>query len=283
MTVPWLGPVRLAIVIAALVTLAGCSDGEATRATVSASGEVPTSPVAGWDLVAIGDSNVAGWGIRPEEPYSPDLAFPGVYARLLGAEQGVTVTRRSYFPSQEGNEVRTVADWNDTLATDEALQNDLSRANVVIVLVGYHNVVPALIFGECGSQWGPLKKCLQAATKTMPSDYDKLFATIQEVVPEGTTVLAGDYGIPTPLYDQWSGKPFWPEMKKAMYEGWRDALEVAAKANGATVVHTYAALNGPKGNKPLADDLTTDGWHFSEKGHERLARIYMAEDGLSAE
>jgi hypothetical protein len=142
-------------------------------------------------------------------------------------------------------------------------------------------VIPALLFGDCGQKWGPLKKCLQEATKTMPADFDKLFGTIQGLVPSGTTVLAGDYGIPTPLFDRWSDEPFWPEMKKVMYENWRDALEAAAEAHGVTIVHTYAALNGPNGDKPIPADLTTDGWHFSAEGHRIIAEIFLAEDGIS--
>jgi hypothetical protein len=224
---------------------------------------------------------VAGWGIRPDEAYSPDAAFPGIYARLLGAEQGVTVTRHSYFPDQSSNEVRTVAQWNDVLATDQAMRRDLSRANVAIVLIGYHNVIPALLFGECGTRWALLEKCLRTATKTMPADFEKLFGTIRELVPAGTTVLAGDYGIPTPLFDAWAAKPFWPEMKQVMYENWRTALEKAATAHGARVVHTYAALNGQNGERRIPDDLTTDGWHFSAKGHGLLARIFLEQDSLS--
>jgi hypothetical protein len=264
--------------------LVGCAggDGSTVKGESSSGTASPSETTVTWNLVAIGDSNVSGSGIKIEEPYSPDAAFPGVYAQLLGAEQGVPVVRRSYFPDPLNDELRTVAQWNDVLASDQELRSDLGRANVVVVLVGYHNVIPALLFGDCGSQWEQLKKCLLQETRTMPADYDKLFSTIQGLVPPGASVLAGDYGIPTPLFDKWANKPFWPEMKKVMYEDWRNALETAAKANGVRVVHTYAALNGPKGDQPVPEDLTTDGWHFSAEGHELLAHLFMQQDGLSA-
>ena len=267
--------------LVALVVLTSCA-GDATKA------HEPTSPLAAstqavtWDLVALGDSNVAGWAVRSDEPYTPEEAFPGVYADLLGKVQGVTVVLHSYFPSQDDNEIRTVAEWNDVLATDRQMRADLAAAEVVIVWIGYHNVIPVLMFGECGLSWpDPLKGCLRAATRTMPQDYDRLFGTIEQLVPSGTPMLVGDYGIPAPLFDQWSWEPFWPQLKRAMFEEWRDALEAAAEAHGATVVHTYAALNGPTGDEAPGRDLTSDGWHFNSEGHRFIAETFLAEDGIS--
>jgi lysophospholipase L1-like esterase len=236
-----------------------------------------------WNLVALGDSNVSGWGIRTDEPYSPQAAFPGVYAGLLGPEQGVTVVLHSYFPSQTGNELRTVAEWADVVASDRSMRADLASARVVILLIGYHDVTPALMFGDCPSDWPALQACLKKFTAPMPAAFDRLYAEVAGLVPKGTTVLALDYGIPGPIYDRWSSKPYWPEFKRAAFEDWRDALEAAAVGHGFTVVHTYAAVNDANG-KPKWDwnAVTSDGWHYNAEGHRRIAQIVLAQDGLAA-
>jgi len=132
-----------------------------------------------WDVVALGDSNVAGWAARPDEAYTPSAAFPGVYSDLLAAEQGVTIALHSYFPDQMGNEIRTVAQWADVLAADEQMRANLRRAKRVIVLVGYHDVIPILLLGACGSTWpDPLRGCLKQATDAMPAAFDRLYGDI---------------------------------------------------------------------------------------------------------
>jgi len=238
---------------------------------------------ATWDLVALGDSNVSGWGVRSDESFSPQAAFPGVYAGLLGAEQGVTVVLHSYYPDQLGNEWRTIAEWTDVLRADASMRADLAGAEIVVLLIGFHNLLPFVLGGACPSGWPELRDCLVEMTASMPADFDTLYGEIASLVPNGATVLVNDYGIPGPVYDRWSSEPFWPEFRKVYFEDWRDALEAAAVKHGFTVVHSYAAMNDPDG-KPVWDSsaVTSDGWHFNAEGHRICAEIVLAEDGLSA-
>lgn len=235
-----------------------------------------------WDLVALGDSNVSGWGVRADEPYTPEAAYPGAYAQLLADQQGVEIVLHSYYPDQLGNEFRTIAEWTDVLRTDQSMRADLASADVVTVLIGYHNLVPAVVLGGCGPTWpDPLRKCLAAATAPMAADFDQLYGEVVKLVSDGVPVLVNDYGIPGPVYDRWSSDPAWPEIRRAVYEDWRDALEDAATAHGFRTIHTYRGLNGTDG-RPRYDwsSITTDGWHFNSDGHRLVARIVMAEDGL---
>jgi len=238
---------------------------------------------ATWDLVALGDSNVSGWGVRTDEPYSPQAAFPGVYAGLLGAEQGVTVVLHSYYPDQLGNEWRTIAEWTDVLRADASMRADLAGAEIVVVLIGFHDLLPFVLGGACPSGWPELRDCLVDMTASMPADFDTLYGEIASLVPTGATVLVNDYGIPGPTYDRWSSESFWPEFRKVFFEDWRDGLEAAAVKHGFTVVHSYAAMNDPDG-KPVWDSsaVTSDGWHFNAEGHRICAEIILAEDGFSA-
>ena len=89
-----------------------------------------------WDVVALGDSLVAGYGVRDDEAYTPEEAIPGVYAGSLGEELGVETVFHSYFPGQLSNEVRTVAEWNRVLAEDEEIRANPRGAEVVIVRLG---------------------------------------------------------------------------------------------------------------------------------------------------
>jgi lysophospholipase L1-like esterase len=249
---------------------------------------VATFPPAGdagqaWDLVALGDSNVSGWGVRDDQPFSPQAAFPGVYAGLLAEEQGVTVTLHSYYPDQLGNEVRTVSEWADVVRADPSMRSDLASAEVVILLIGYHDLLPVVLFGSCPMSWPEMRDCARKLTDPMPAAFADLYAEVAELVPDAAPVLVNDYGIPWPMYDRWSADPAWDEIRGAVYEGWRAELEAAAVAAGFRIVHTYAALNEPDGRPRWpADDLTSDGWHFNAEGHAIIADIVLAEDGLDA-
>lgn len=277
-----------ATVTAAPSTPASSSSAQASAPPSFLPPTVATFPPQGgadatWDLVALGDSNVAGWGAVTGSTYSPPDAFPGVYGRLLSDEQGVNVVLHSYYPDQLGNEVRTIAEWADVVRADTSMRTALAGAEVVELLIGYHDVIPALLFGACPADWPALRDCLDRATAPMPAAFADLYGQIADLVPEGATVLVNDYGIPVPVYRRWGSEPYWPEFRRAAFEGWRDALEAAALAEGFTVVHTYAALNDEDGvPRPTDRALTGDGWHFNADGHRLIADLMLEQDGLPA-
>jgi lysophospholipase L1-like esterase len=234
-----------------------------------------------WNLVALGDSTTSGWYVRNDGTFHPGEAYPGVYAGMLAEEQGVNVTLHSYFPSQSGNEVRSVADWNAILADDEAMRADLAAAEVVVVWIGFHNIVPAVFFGQCSGDWREYARCVRSTTRTMPADYDELFATIERLVPEGATVLAGNMGVAPFIIERWAEDPHWPEVKRAVFDEWIEAIEEAALAHGARVVDTYRALGGPNGDALLHSGFSAaDGLHFSAKAQRFLAEVHIDQDGL---
>jgi lysophospholipase L1-like esterase len=236
-----------------------------------------------WDLVALGDSNVAGWGVRDDEPFSPAEAFPGVYASSLADEAGVTVTLHSYYPSQLGNEVRTIAEWTDVLARDPAMRADLAEAEIVVTLIGFHDMLPVFLYGACPPPWpDPMKACLNGYTASMPADFAELDGAIAGIVPDSTTVLVLDYGSNPYAYDTWGDDPAWPEIRQAMSGDWQDGLRAAATAAGFVVVHMSAALLFDDGRARYdVNEITSDGLHFNAQGHRILADQCLLEDGLS--
>ena len=117
-------------------------------------------------LVALGTSETAGWGVRADEAYSPQEAYPARYADILCEELGRPVELHSYFPDQLSNTLAPLAWWNERLSGDAAMRVDLAAADVVVVwALSVHDALPALVFGQCRGEWpDPLRACFEAAT-----------------------------------------------------------------------------------------------------------------------
>ena len=277
--------------LTAVLLVSGCGtsqsvDSASTAAPVKSLTTIALATTAGsgesWDLVSIGDSIAAGYGLSPGEVNTPEEAFPGIYARSLGDELGIEVELHSYFPSQTTNDIRTVAEWNEVLAADEALRSDLESAEVVMVWIGYHNVVPAFLFGSCGYEWSDeLEACFKEATATMPADFDVLLGEVEALVAEDTVVMIGNQAVAPMQIERWGSEPFWPEMKAVAFDVWWDGIEATAAAHGAIMVDSAAALNGPEGDQ-IRDPkfVLSDKLHMSAVGQRFLADLFLVADGL---
>jgi hypothetical protein len=231
---------------------------------------------ASWDLVAIGDSMVAGEGVWSEEVYTRR------YAVHLGDELDVTVDVHDY---GSGELRRTVAVWNEIVGSDESLRADLAEAEIVLIFLGFHNIGLVTLGPDgCEGDWpDPLETCLREGTASMPADYDQLFAQIRELVPAEATILVGyDGGLPmeAPLFQEWLAEPFWPEIKRILVDDWRPGLYAAAAAHDAIVIPWYEAMTGPNDESLHPEFLTSDGGHFNAQGHRFLAELHLANDGL---
>lgn len=233
------------------------------------------------DIVALGDSLVSGRAVNDDEPYTPEDAFPGVYADLLAEEQGVQTMLHSHFPDQLGNEIRSLEEWNDTLATDEQIRGDLAEAEIVIVWLGFHDFVPALMFGSCGSDWETMQPCLDDAVAGMPEQYDTMFTTIDELAGQDARVMIGTGGLPPLFVTSHASQPYWPDLYETVVTRWGQAITDAAAQHGVTVVDTTEALNGPDGTTPPPEEFSVgDGLHLSHAGHAYLAEMFLDSDGL---
>jgi hypothetical protein len=263
--------------------LAGSSSAAASRADDWPFENV-SCPEAGGDpllLVALGTSETAGWGIRADEPYSPQEAYPGRYADILCAEIGRPVELHSWYPSQLGNELAPLSWWDERVAGDQELRADLAAADVVVLwALGSHDVVPPLLFGACAGDWpGPLQTCLEGVTAAIGPEMDALFSSIEDLAPEGTLVLAADAYVPPALFSRWAAKPYWPDLKRLVDP--HSTVEPLAEKHGFTFVPTEAAFNGPDpGQAPAEGLFQPDGLHPTAAGAQLTAAVFAEVDGL---
>ena len=257
-----------AVVAVGALSVASCGGEDAAE---QAARTTTTVAKAKWDLVAIGDSTPGAYGILPDEAYTR------VYASMLADELGITVTVRDHATWEE----RTLADWYDVVGTDESLRHDLARAEIITLFVGGHDIAGAVMGGCTGSWPKPLEECFRASTASMPRDFDRLLGAIRDVVPERAKILIGyDGGLPPAVTEVWSAKPYWPEMRQILVDGWRPGLQAAAKTHDATIIPFNDATSDDNGENLHPEFIQGDGIHFNVDGHRFLAELHAANDGL---
>lgn len=306
--------IAVALTLSALVVgMAACTSGgtpsspsPAISAVASASPPSPTAAPAGtprstprpewpfeatfcaeaagepWFVVALGTSETAGWGVRGDEAYSPQDAYPGLYAKVLCAELGAPVELHSYFPSQQGNELAPLAWWINKVGHDEAMRADLAAAHVIVLwAMSSHNIVKAMFLpGACSGDWpDPLKVCLEDATGHIPSQTDELFGLIAAMVRDDATVLAGDAFAPPIIMQLLGDAPYRDEVRTMLDPVF--SVEPAAKKFDFRFVDTELAFNGPSRWEMPADGLLqADELHLTLAGQQLAAATYAEQDGL---
>jgi len=232
-------------------------------------------------LVALGTSEMAGWGIRTDEAYSPQEAHPARYADILCEELGRPVELHSYFPAQLSNALAPVAWWNERLSGDEAMRADLAAADVVVLSpLSLHDALGALVMGQCRGEWpDPLRACLEAATADIEPQLDAAFSTIAALAPDTATILATDHFAPPAIIDAWGAEPYFDELSQIANPHF--VIERLAPEHGFTMVGTQAAFNGPSLSELPADGLLQiDGIHPTALGAQLMAETLAQEDGL---
>ena len=232
-------------------------------------------------LVALGTSETAGWGVRADEAYSPQEAYPARYADILCEELGRPVELHSYFPDQLSNSLAPLAWWNERLSGDAAMRVDLAAADVVVVwALSVHDALPALVFGQCRGEWpDPLRACLEAATADIESQMDAAFSTVAALAPGTATILAADHFTPPAILDAWGAEPYFDELSQLANP--RFVIERLAPQYGFTIVETQTAFNGPSLSEPPADGLLQiDGIHPTALGAQLMAEVLAQEDCL---
>jgi hypothetical protein len=230
-------------------------------------------------LVALGTSETAGWGIRADEAYSPQEAYPARYADILCEELGRPVELHSYFPDRF-TAWAPVAWWNERLSGDEAMRADLAAADVVVLWpLSAHDIIPALVFGGCRGEWpDPLRACLEAAAADIEPQMDAAFSTIAALVPDTATVLAVDAFAPPAVFDAWGAEPYYGETRQIADPHF--VVERLAPQYGFTMAGTEAAFNGPDHEPPADGLLQIDGLHPTALGSQLMAEVLAQEDGL---
>jgi hypothetical protein len=167
--------------------------------------------------------------------------------------------------------------WNQLLATDEEIRTDLESAEVVIIEIGIHTILLG-----CGNHLTFTKECLIDVTATMPAEYQRMFGVIDELVDDGTIVMALNQGLPRPAGEYLRAQADWPAMKSEAFEVWWGGLATAAAAHGAIVIDTAHMFGeGDPDEFGLGTEYTQpDGAHFNQEGHRLFADLLLEADGI---
>lgn len=277
-------PRLLAVLCTVALAAGACSSSEPsssttapqTTTTVTTTIATTTSPRAVLDIVALGGSNVAGYGLG--SAFDPDRAYPAIYARNLAEEAGVETRYRAHHTLETTPwQNRSLSTWNHLLATDEEIRADLESAEVVIMEIGIHTIIL-----KCGTHLTFTKECLIDVTAAMPAEYERLFRTVDELVDDATIVMAMNQGLPRPTSEYWRDHPDWPDMKSEAFEVWWGGLDTAATAHGAIVIDTAHMFGeGDPDEFGLGPEYTQpDGAHFNPEGHRLFADLLLEADGI---
>ncbi len=255
-----------------------------TVAAASPSPAAPSSAQALLRMVVIGDS-------MPFTAFCGECTtgFADEYAADLEARTGrpVEVINRSRDDSAGMHQIRTQVN------EDESLRDQVANADVVIVSVGFNNVMPDSstgigCLGDMGATaasymaWAlaTTPECRQAGRDSYASDYDVIFSTIKELRAGAPTLLAvlnvhdGNKGnpevhadsVPQAIQDeaeQWLTR---------LYDDWNAMLCDRATHAGFACVDVYHAFNGPTGEEP-STVWTVDGAHPSQAGNDLIAKL----------
>ena len=156
---------------------------------------------------------------------------------------------------------------------------DLGRADVVLVWLGFHDVLALLM---SGAAWpDPLRAQLEAVVEGSPESWDAFFAALTAVVRPQARILVAELGIPPYLFDRFAEHPDWAEIRRVAYLDWRVVMVETAERYGARVVPTFAAFNGPDGDALMAlGGVWPDGLHVDEVVHRFVAELFREHDGI---
>lgn len=223
-----------------------------------------------WHLVALGDSTPTGYGV------GADHSYVQVYAGYIEEDLGVDIVVHNWAT----NRTQTVADWVEAVRNNEELREDLRNAEVITMWLGWHDVIPSIGIGRggpCNERADEVDlDCLGEVTKPMQEGYAKLLSEIVSLAsPDETLILIADVGIPSLFIARWKEYGTLDVLKRHAYEVWRDYIIQAASKHNVHVVHTYEALNEPNGDQEMPPEyMQSDGLHFNEHGHRRIADIH---------
>ena len=269
--------VSLFSVLAVVVASCGGAEAEPSVATGSTTTSTldqttTTAPALEWTVVAIGDSTPAGFGVAAEDRY------PRVYADLLADDLGAEVRAANHATGQ----TRSVSEWVEIVQTDETLIADLSEADVVLVWLGWHDILPIVYLRSAMSWPDPIRPELLAKNDELAEAWPALIAMLRRTAPPDATILVADTGLPSPIVEKYGDEPFWPELEQLVFLDWRDVLIGSAAEHGAVVVPTWEAMTEAEGETdPQLDFASEDGLHLNEAGHRFLAELHREHDGLT--
>ena len=298
-------PFGTALCVVLAVSLLACSEDSNGSTTSEAATLPPTGPS---DAAAVSTVTgpilrlvVLGDAVASTEACPACTGFIEQYAGYLEAATGrpVEVADRSR------TDAAGLLDIEEQVAGEERLREQLTDADVVIVSVGANDVMPdaaaaGLLRKRRGGEWGcggdmgstvasyaawalaTTPDCLEAGRMAYLDLYDSIFATVVELRRWQPTLAIAlntyDANLRAPDLlaaglDAKTLDRLWPWMT-ALYDDWNRMECGRATAHYFTCVDLYHAFNGPAGDQPIGD-LSIDGQHPSQAGHDRIADLLV--------
>jgi lysophospholipase L1-like esterase len=249
---------RIGSILLAPLFLSAC------RVSAPAATPVPT-PTTTIDLVALGDSTPAAYGtVR---------SYAQIYATYM--EEDLSVVVRFHQWARNG---QRASELLANLQQDQALRDAIGQAEVITIWTGFNDIFPAIGIdprgGVCGP-WADLDlNCASVRVAALKSAIDGIVAELLDLADPGKTlILFADVG--NPLASRWQELGLLDELKGPIMEAWIDHVSEACEGTGFRVVHTYQALNGPRGDQVVDPGIMQDdGLHLNSDGHKLLADIH---------
>jgi lysophospholipase L1-like esterase len=221
-----------------------------------------------WDLVALGDSTPAGYGVGAKHSYVR------VCANFIEEDFGVEVDVHNYATGR----TRQITHWVEDIRSNKEMRENLQNAEVILIWLGWHNVIPSIGAGKGGHCYKRNEvdlDCFREVTDPMQNGFNELLSEIVALAdPAETLIMIADIGIPGRFVTTWKENGTLDILRQNAYEVWREYIIQAASDHNVNVVHTYEAVNGPNGDQDRQEYLQSDGVHFNEEGHLLLADIH---------
>jgi lysophospholipase L1-like esterase len=297
--------IRLAAVVVLATVLPACS-GRAQAASgppssgPSSSGSTSAS-ASSWHLVALGDSLS-----RPNQ-CAGCTGYVDLYARAIARQSGVTVNVKDDQAIELSNE--PAVDASALLAqilTDNAVRHDIANADIIVISVGFNDTPWNGLDDPCNAaphypvvQWAKLTpSCIDRVVAVYKHTLDQILTQIDRLrgcgemlgVPPCSQRGASDTLLRiVTVYNSTIGDKVDPS--------WNSPLAIAPtiRANdlmvhaqcevigfhGGRCADIYHLMNGPKGNRPAAHYLDSQGYtELNQRGHN-LAAAALIKLGLS--
>ena len=217
------------------------------------------SAIAGWSLVALGDSIVSE-------------GYPQLFADLIEKQTGKAVSVASF--ADGSNTTATVL---ASLRGQAQVRTAIEGADIVTISVGGNDADPFATYpaGTC-AKGGKASACLARYAPDLGVNFEAILTEIEKLRAGKPTLIrpTSDYNpfigwdaAPTPTF----GLDFYRQVEDAE----TDLVCALATKHGLVCADIYHAFNGSDGTTDAAPFLASDHAHPSAAGSQRIAETLL--------
>lgn len=277
------------VVIAFLVSGCVSADGGAATfdstsvptTTVEAEATTTSPPSDPLRLVVVGDS-------IPFDAFCAGCeGFVDQYAATLEMRTGRAVEA----VNRSRNDAANLSGINSQLVEDESLREQLAKANVVIVSVGFNDQAPWPEDRPCQNDGGFTlaskvaailqysDSCIEETIESYRPAYESAFDEVSTLVPEPRVLMALNVYNIVPGFPDLEAITSKEELDSLttvfarILDHWNGMLCETATTRDFICVDTYRAFNGADGTNPPGSLLESDYTHPSQSGNDLIADL----------